>query len=364
MEIYVFDNELNLQGILGQYTSLIWRRRYSKHGDFELHCLLTPEHLDLLKIGNIIWKNDDEEAGYIQYRNLSMNNDGDEVLVVQGKFLTGYLNRRINWGQITHNGAVVELIKEVINNNAIDPANPDRKIPKLVFDETTIYTEDISYQNSYGNVLDILENVSKAAEIGYRTRFDYENKRLVFEIYKGLDRTATNGVNPPAIFSKEFENVLQQEYTDSSNNYRNIALVAGEGEGVDRKTVSVGEGVGLDRYELYVDARDIQSKKDDETIIPEAEYLQLLKDRGNDKLAEYKDIQTFNSKINLNSNLNYKEDFDLGDKVTCVSKVWGVTIDTRITEIHEIYEASGKQINVVFGNSMPTLIDKLKEVVK
>lgn len=152
---------------------------------------------------------------------------------------------------------------------------------------------------------------------------------------------------------------MEQEYTDSSNNYRNVALVAGEGEGVDRKKVTIGEGVGLDRYELYVDARDLQKEE-----MTEAEYRNKLIDRGNSKLSEHKDIQTFDSKINLNSNLKYKVDFDLGDKVTCVSKKWGVTIDTRITEIEEVYEESGKQVNVTFGDSLPTLIDKLKEVIK
>ncbi len=364
MELYVFDRDLNFQGILESFFSLRWIRRYHKYGEFELRCSLTPETLNLLKKNNVIWKKDDLEAGYIEYRNMKEDTEGKEIFVIKGKFLTGYLNRRINWGQITHNGAVVELMKKVINKNAIDPIDPNRKIPRLILDEDIIYTEEISYQNRYGNILEILENISETTEIGFRTKFDYENKRLIFEIYKGLDRTAGQSVNAPAIFSKEFENVLEQEYIDSSNNYRNVALVAGEGEGVERKKVTIGEEIGLDRYELYVDARDIQSKKDDDAVIPEAEYLQLLRDRGYDKLSEYKDIETFDSKISLNSNLIYKEDFDLGDVVTCTSKKWGITIDTRITEIEEVYEETGKQINVTFGNNIPSLIDKIKQVVR
>ena len=52
------------------------------------------------------------------------------------------------------------------------------------------------------------------------------------------------------------------------------------------------------------------------------EYKAKLIERGNTKLAEYKDIQTFDSKINPNSNRRYKVDFIPGDKVTCVSKAW------------------------------------------
>ena len=182
---------------------------------------------------------------------------------------------------------------------------------------------------------------------------------MTFDVYKGLDRTAGQSVNPPAIFSREFENILEQEYTDSLHNYRNIALVAGEGEGTERELTSIGQGVGLDRYELFVDARDLQ--KEDRAI---EEYIGLLEDRGNTKLAEYKEIKTFDSKINLRSNLIYKEDFDLGDIVTCTSKKWGVTIDTRITEIEEVYEEDGFNVNVTFGNEIPTLIDVIKREVR
>lgn len=364
MEVYVFDRNLIMQGLIESYTSLIWRRRYSNHGNFELHCSLTPENLELLKKDNIIWKNDDEEAGYIQYRNLALNSNGDEVLVVQGKFLTGYLNRRIIWGTENLNMASELAIRQLINNNAINPLDVDRKINLLALGEVKGYAQLTNMQTSYKNLLDEVEMIASTAKLGIRTILDLLNKKIVFDIYEGVDRASGNDVNAPIIFSIEYDNVLEQEYTDSSLDYRNVALIAGEGEGAERKTTVVGEGVDLDRYEVYFDARDIQSKEEDETIMPETEYLQLLRDRGNDKLSEYKDVQTFDSKINLNSNLVYKEDFDLGDKATCVSKKWGITIDTRITEIEEVYESTGKQVNVVFGNSMPTLIDKIRKVIK
>ena len=194
---------------------------------------------------------------------------------------------------------------------------------------------------------------------GIRTLIDLQNKEMLFDVYQGLDRTAGQSENAPAIFSKEFENILHQEYTDSLNNYRTIALVAGEGEGSGRKLVTVGGGTGFDRYELFIDARDLQQED-----MTNEEYEAVLTDRGQSKLAEMKEIQTFESKININSNLKYKEDFNLGDIVTCTSKKWGITIDTRITEVEEIYEETGFDVNITFGNSIPTLIDKIKQVVR
>ena len=118
---------------------------------------------------------------------------------------------------------------------------------------------------------------------------------------------------------------------------------------------------------MFVDARDLQSTKtvnEEDVPIPISEYREMLEDRGRSKLSEHKEIQTFDSKVNLNSNLEYGSDFNLGDIVTCTSKKWGITIDTRITEIEEVYESTGRQINIVFGNNIPTLIDVIKREVR
>ena len=367
MELYIFDKELNFKGILESYFSLIWTRKYSKCGEFELHCSLTSKTLKLLQRGDVIWKKGDSEAGYIEYRNLTQDTTGKEVLVLKGKFLTGYLDRRIIWDRQNLNTTSEFAIRELINSNVINPMDTTRKIDLMALSEVRNYTQTINKQVSYKNLLETIEEIANVSELGFKTILDTQNKQMIFDVYEGLDRTANNGVNPPAIFSQEFENILEQEYTDSLNNYKNTVLVAGEGEGSAREFISLESGQGLDRYELFVDARDLQSTKtvnEEEVPIPISEYRKMLEDRGISKLSECKKIETFDSKVNLNSNLVYKEDFDLGDIVTCTSKKWGITIDTRITEIEEVYEESGKQINVVFGNNAPTLIDIVKREVR
>lgn len=379
MELYIFDRDLNFQGMLESFFSLRWIRRYSKCGEFELHCSLTPETLELLKKENIIWKKGDLEAGYIEYRNLKQDTEGKETLVVKGKFLTGYLGRRIIWG-IEKIKTTPELaMRYLIDKHCINPDNPDRIIPYLKLNQLKGIPDDFYYlsanqttwepvamnlpeiekQTSYKNLLEEVESIATTNELGIRTLLDIQNKQMLFDVYQGLDRTAGQTKNAPAIFSKEFENVLEQEYTDSLNNYRTVALVAGEGEGTARQFVTVGSGTGFDRYELFIDARDLQQED-----MTNEEYEAVLQNRGQSKLAEMREIQTFESKININSNLTYREDFDLGDVVTCTSKKWGITIDTRITEVEEIYEESGFSVNITFGNNIPTLIDKIKQVVR
>ena len=364
MELYVFDKDLNLQGILEGFFSLRWIRRYSKCGEFELHCGLTPATLALLQRGSVIWKNDDEEAGIIEYRNISLNSQKEEVLVVRGKFTTSILGRRIIWGTEIINNTAEVAIRILISKHAINPSDPGRIIPLLELGDIKGFAQAISKQISYANLLEAVEGIALASELGFKTKLDATNKKLIFDVYEGLNRTVGQTENAPAIFSTEFENVLEQEYTDSLNNYRNVVLVGGVGEGAERKFVTIGTGAGLGRFEIFADRRDLSNEDENGDPIQDADYLPMLEQAGFEVLAENTEIQTFDSKINLNSNLVYKTDFDLGDIVTCTSKKWGVTIDTRITEIEEAYEESGLSINVTFGNNVPTLIDKIKQVVK
>ncbi len=56
MELYIFNRDLELIGILDTFTSLRWIRRYFKSGEFELHCALDSNTLELLKRDNVVYK--------------------------------------------------------------------------------------------------------------------------------------------------------------------------------------------------------------------------------------------------------------------------------------------------------------------
>lgn len=363
MELYVFDRELNFISITESFNSLRWVRRYSKSGEFELQCALTEEALTLLARGNIIYKKGDTEAGYIEYKNLKQDTEGKEILAIKGKFLTSYLNRRIIWGTNIFNTTSENAMRTLISNSCINPSDSTRIIPNIILDTLQGYTDTVDYQVSYANLADELEKLSNISNLGHRINLDTINKKLVFEVYKGLDRSVNQEINAKCIFSKEFENILEQEYVDSLNNYKNLCLIGGVGEGTARKLATIGNSIGLDRFEVFADQKSL-SNEVDSVVMSDTDYTNLLIGKGNEILAETKEIQTFDSKINLNSNLKYHVDFELGDIVTYLSKKWNVTVDSRITEIEEVYEESGQQINITFGNNIPNLIDKIKRMVR
>ena len=148
-------------------------------------------------------------------------------------------------------------------------------------------------------------------------------------------------INPPVIFSPEFDNVKSQEYIDSLIGYGNYAIVAGRGEGVNREIITLGsDATGLDRHVVFIDARDMENASD-------------LSNRGEAKLTEYQKIISFQSEILTKGPFENQKDRDVGDIETEQNKDWGITMDTRITEVTEIYEASGFHLQVTFGNSLP-----------
>ena len=72
----------------------------------------------------------------------------------------------------------------------------------------------------------------------------------------------------------------------------------------------------------------------------------------------------YKRQINTHANLKYREDYDLGDRVTCVNKRWGIKINVRITEVAETYQQNMEEIDITFGESLPALITQIRQITK
>ncbi len=70
---------------------------------------------------------------------------------------------------------------------------------------------------------------------------------------------------------------------------------------------------------------------------------------------------TFDTEILTRGPYKYGVDWNLGDVVTIQNKQWGVTLDSRITEVTEIYEPAGFQLRATFGSNIPTLVERVKK---
>ncbi len=374
MELYVYSSEMELQGIVEKIASLIWTRRYWSCGEFKLLVPFTEEHSRMLVKNNIIMKRGDDEAAQIRYVSITKNSQGLEEIEVQGKFLIAWIGKRIIKKQIITNDTTQNILYRIVRENVTNPADTARKIPdvSIATDDEDTESGVIDYTSEqYTNAQLAAETAAKAAKLGIRMRTDARTGAHVFSVYEGRDLTAGNTAgNAPCIFSQEFDNIVEQEYTNSVENLKTTAFVGGEEkEGVARKVAEVGgSAAGLAREEVFINATDIvQEYEDDDgeqVTLTDTEYLALLSARGTEELEQYAETLSFGSKINTFANLIYRTDYDLGDRVTCVNKRWGIRIDVRITEIAETYQNNVEEIDITFGESLPALLTQIRQITK
>ncbi len=252
----------------------------------------------------------------------------------------------------TASGSRDAIVKAYITANAINPPVHAvlRAVPYLAC--ATVQSGDsITDQTRLKPLADEVSRVLASADMGYCFDFAPDTPALVFDTYTGANRTASNidGL-PPAIFDLQFDNIISRRHIDSLTNAKNALFVGGQGEGETRTIILVGEATGAERYEDFVDARDTDNTNE-------------LINRG---LAARKEgALSYEAKINPYANLTYEHDYFLGDIVTVQDRGLGLTLDTRIMEIKEIYQqAQPDRIECTFGNTVPTFLNTIKEQQK
>lgn len=352
--IRIIDTYFNLYSELDDYESLIWTRRWHKPGDFELHISVAKANTEQLQKGRILVAGD--KAAFILHRELSVGENGEEVILIKGPSISSMVGRRITlppdglaYDRISTNAE--EGMKHYVGVNCVNPVDVRRNIPSLVIAPNRSRGPIIVYLSRLKTLDGELEAISLSSGLGWGVTLDIASKQWVFETYEGRDLTASQTENPPVIFAVDFDAVKAQTFIDSDIGYRNTGYVGGQGEGEERQIIEVGNGlIGLERLETFIDARDIEDGAD-------------LAFRGQQKLSELSEIQTFDHQILTKGPYTYKVDWDLGDIVTAMNRKWGVTLDARITEVKEIYEPDGFKLEATFGNEVPTLVEKIKRVL-
>lgn len=383
MELRVFDKRVEPLGAIDELASLIWTTKYFDVGTFSLLAPITDNNSKLLTEGNIIAKHDGRQeiktadggiwrrAAQITYVHITKDENGLEQLEAQGFMLSKWLSKRCIVPQIVATATNQSLINTMVTKNCGSGAGTKRRFPQFIMlAQETIAGSTVEYANEvYADLGQEVKARAQAGKLGYDILINERAKQYGFYLYKGKDLTAKNsGGNTPCIFSRDFDNVNEQEYTASIENCKNFIYVQGAADdnGSQPVTTVDGEGAtGLELEEVFCDATDIARKYqsgETEVTIPMATYLQMLKTRGATELESYGKNINFVSTINTNSNLKFKSDFDLGDRITCKEDKWGIQIDARITEVTETYQKGEETIEATFGDSLPTLVDQIRKV--
>ena len=253
-----------------------------------------------------------------------------------------------------------------LNNEVINPSQASRKIQYLsIAKPASLSTTNVDYQNSYGVVSDEVDNLCSTYDIGIReTATNLQRPHNKLEIIKGRD--LSNIVE----FNVDFDNLLSESYESSNFDEATMAWVFGEGEGTTRLNVKLNDNLaGLEREEIYVDARDIQKQTQDgsgkDITLTDAQYKAALTSRGIEKLAEQVEVLTLNGDIDLESDLFvYGKDYQIGDRVRFTSRLFNLTKTSVLAGIDETWDSTCHHMSPLWDKESPTVFDIIKRRIK
>lgn len=372
IEVYDMQFENNdvtiaLEAVCDSFSSLLWDVEYYECGQFEVYIAASDRNLKAFKIGKIIGRSDDKtHYGIIESVKLETNAENGDYLTVTGRFLMSLLSRRIIYPTLTFypRQSYGFILQTAVRRNCIDPffdKDGKRKIPGLELGSITgecwnkMRILQISYDNLMEWIYTICELTGGTANVRLQeTGINSGKFKMLFELSEGVDRSVLQEENPHIVFSDSYNNLLSFSYLSDCSAMKNTAYIFGSGEGNNRKRTVFFQGEepkNLDRYEIYVDAKDIQqeSQENGETVkVPDAEYLELLQEKGAENLIPI--TETSESSIAADGRqYQYNKDYFVGDYVTVQHERFGLTQPKiQLIGMIESFDQNGRGLTPTF----------------
>lgn len=346
-------------------------------GDLDIYCRTSQNNLNLLKQGRYVTipnevdyvdKSGNKYCNIWRINKIEKKNDalGGSYITATGKEAKCIVGNRIIRYMAVLRGGLLGSIKDILfEQNIINPTDTNRKISEFVFNqpnfEIAIVDENgkaTETQVTYDNLLEYTENLYATNNIGAKLRLNLTDLKLYYSIYQGGDRSRE------VVFSQANENILNTNYSDDWSNYKTYVLVGGEDTEISivdettgevtgtitgvRKVNSIDTGAsGIDRYEGFVDARDVSSKYEDadgiEQTMDDATYKALLKSKGIEAMAtEFNKVITFDGEIDTtNKRYRFNENYYLGDLVSIRDSDFGEQQKVQIIKFTRVQNNEG-----------------------
>ncbi len=342
-------NSFDLVHIFKTYISFKWVRRYNKAGEFILQLENTSANVRLIRSGNIIAKDNDDEAGFIEDITI-----GDKI-EVKGAFISKMLSYRVvNFNSETPVN-LRSTAEYILNWNFINSGR-ERAIPGFRIGDYSIASQSVLARVQNGSMLQWLEGV----DAGFKVAFMPSEEVYEFTMYDGKPSDA--------VFCESFKNITDQQYYKQSAASKNVCIIelepvkpeeppedTGEGEVIIEEPVqepepepvfiTVGNATGLERREGYIRAGRYP---------PQELGAQFLRQNEPTESLDVKIVDPY-------SPFEYKKDYDVGSIVTITSESYGVEITKNILELTEYFDRTGFHLYVVFGSIPRDLLTELQD---
>jgi hypothetical protein len=373
--LWIFNENLRRVGSLRKYEMAQWNNKFRDIGTFSINARYVDENLFLLdktktyyvllymsndKIKSDSWNTLHNVFGKIEKVSKENDEDADypSTIKVEGRLMPFLFSKRVIAGTFDYKNMeliayVTDLITRCFEKNTeryVDMNISCQKDNKVY--EDTFITKQITggqlweelsdYFEQYKLGIVIAPKIDKtfvlSSEYGEHLSGLSNVAGFEVQIKTGVDRTRGNGLNT-VIFSKSLSNIKRASYSYNSESDMNVAYIAGEGEGAERKWYEIqkdseNKKSAWNREELWIDARDIQSEGEDDTTLTDEEYDKLIEQRAYEKFQENAIMDEYSATVNEhNQRYVYMRDYDLGDWVTIQDRDLGIEIDAQIVEV-------------------------------
>lgn len=387
--IEILDENLKKVDILRKYTFAQYSDRFRDVGTFVINVRILRENLYLLNKNKQYYVLFDGKVfGKIESIKRNSDSEYEKMIELRGRLSPVLFTERVVTGTLNFKGNTAQLVRTLVENEITKDVNSDRYVNINIKYDNEEYLNSIcskvDKQITGGYVWDGMKPVLEQDKLGLFfvpnvTTEQQQGEEVTnipswnLTISAGVDRTKGNKQgNTPVVFSQSLSNIERTEYGLDVSKFRNVAYVAGEGEADKRKWYEIhlnseqaNKNKGWKRKELWIDARDIQSKNNDGAVISQTEYEQLIKQRANEKFAENTTVESYSGTIfEANKQYTYGRDYKIGDFVTIIDKELGISVNVQVTEVIKSLQEFGEIIDIDFTygaiNAEP--VDKLENM--
>jgi len=304
-------------------------------------------------------------------RNTDANNN---MMSITGIDIKGLLQRRIiiphtfsgiqgTAGFDVVTGYTDACIKQFWRSNIGINAEPNRRFEFITIGgNKNIGINNDKYMARFNRLSDVTAELAKGANLAITSMPMIEAGTILLDVAEPVMRTAAQSDVSPIILSLDRQTVLQIEYIQEADSYRNAFYATRSGAQFADEALTMlflrgnePEPSGLLRREVHLNVSV-------NTPVAGQEYIEM-KRQAVHNFINYEETDALNAKINF-THLKYKRDYDVGDFITVQNKDWGVEADIKITAVEIAYNSTARTETVILGTGEKGYVKRLLTEIK
>lgn len=373
--INVYDSDLVWKAQIDSVESFTHRTSWHEMPNSELKVSKAAQGIEELLTGRIlVVNNQKDKALIIEDMNTTLTDQYWTFTLIP---LKAMLNYRIchpsDTGTFTARTQSEVMMIIPFNNLVSQVRDNDRKFmdttnARNMFGVTDlkIYGDTIDFTVDWntGYMGDAVVSIAKMFSagkfpIGWNIYINSTWSAFHMDTYNAVNKTIHQSALPPVVFSEEYGNIKDANYTYSIKDWRNVAYMVWTNGTTETNTPVGNTTHGATRNFLRKEIIIKSSKKASNEV----------QNEGRSELNKRPHVESFTAEIinNENTMSTYGEHWNIGDIVTIqtrsLKKDTVISVDAQITAIEEIYANGEYSINATFGEGKLTFVQLIKNAI-